>query len=64
MAEFHKDLLNELIKDWDDTRLETYIHELEDRVKLLNEWIRHVRTVRRKRTRKSVFNNDTRGGKG
>lgn len=62
MSDFHKELVTDLFKDWSLVQLETYIHQLEQRRVELDDWIKHVKTIRRKRMRKTVFDNGVRGG--
>ena len=62
MYDFHKDLLNELVKDWTVQQVDTYIAELEERVTMLHDWVKHVKIVRKKKMRKPVFDNGVRSG--
>ncbi len=62
MNEFHKEMLSEIIKDWTTEQLEIYIEGLEKREIELSDWIKHLRTIRRKKTRKPVYDNGPRGG--
>lgn len=62
MDELHKELLSELIKDWTIVQLDTYLNELEVRAVQLDRWIKHVKTIKRKRTRKPVYDTGVRGG--
>lgn len=64
MIEFHKELLSELIKDWDAVQLEKYLGELRQREVELGKWIKYVKNLQRRKVRKPAFNTDTRGGKG
>lgn len=64
MSDFHKELLSELTEDWNIQQLETYIYELQKRAVELNDWIKHVKTIRRKKVRKPPVDTGTRGGKG
>jgi uncharacterized small protein (DUF1192 family) len=62
MQEFHKEMLDTIIKDWDLTKVETYIAELEERRALLDQWIRHLKDTRRKKMRKPAFDTGDRSG--
>lgn len=62
MDDFHKALSSELIKDWSITQLEIYIHELERRASQLDEWIKHVKTLRKKKMRQPPVDTGVRGG--
>jgi hypothetical protein len=62
MKEFHKELLDSLIKDWTLEQIETYITELEEREVELTNWIRYLKTVRKKKARKPPLDTGDRGG--
>ena len=62
MSEFHKELLDEIIREWTNDQVNHYIAQLELRAVDLSEWIRHLKTVRRRRTRKMTPDNGVRGG--
>jgi hypothetical protein len=62
MSQFHKDIVEELVRNWDVAQLSKYILELEERVDNTKEMIRDLKTLRRRRTRKSLENGE-RGGK-
>jgi hypothetical protein len=64
MIEFHKELLSELIKDWDAVQLEKYLGELRQREVELGKWIKYVKALQKKKVKKVVYDTDTRGGKG
>jgi hypothetical protein len=62
MNEFHKEMLDTIIKDWDVVKVDTYISELEERGKLLKEWIRHLRVIRKKKVRTHPVDTGIRSG--
>lgn len=64
MKNFHMETLSELISEWPTERLEEYITQLEQRQLDLGEWIRHLKTIRRKKMRKPALDTGTRGGMG
>ena len=62
MSEYHKELLDGIVKDWTVKQIEDYITELENRVAGINEWIKHLRTIRKKKTRKTSPDTGIRSG--
>ena len=62
MNDFHKELLSEIVRDWTIEQVEDYIALLEKRAVDLGEWIKHLRTIRRKKARK-VFDTGARDGR-
>jgi hypothetical protein len=62
MKEFHKEMLDSLIKDWNWLQIDNYITELEETETELNGWIRYLKTVRKKKIRKPPVDTGTRGG--
>jgi hypothetical protein len=62
MNDFHKELLSEIIQTWNVEKIESYIVLLEQRSIDLNDWIKHLRTIRRKKTRKQPLDTGVRGG--
>lgn len=59
MAEFHE----ELVKDWTVEQLEVYIGELKKRAVDLDNWIKYLKNLKKKKVRsKPVFDNGVRGG--
>ena len=62
MNEFHKEMLGEIIKDWNLAQIEIYIEGLEKREIELSEWIKHLKTIRKRKVRKPIYDNGPRGG--
>jgi hypothetical protein len=62
MKEFHKEMLDAITKDWNVQQIENYIAEVEERETLLGEWIKHLKTIRKKKIRKPPVDTGTRGG--
>lgn len=60
MDDFHKQLLNSLIKDWTDEQISKYIEEKEEEIRRMEEWLRHLKWMRRKK--KVVKDTGTRHG--
>lgn len=56
---FHKELLDEIIKEWTTNQVNNYIAQLEEREKNLKQWIRHLKSIRK---RKKPLDNGVRGG--
>jgi len=61
MDDFQKELVTDLIKNWSDAELEAYVAELNTRAVQLDNWIRHVKTLRKKK-RKRPMDTGVRGG--
>jgi hypothetical protein len=62
MDDFDKELLTELIKEWNISKIEEYIAQLEQRLVKIDDWIKYVKTIRRKKVRKIPLDTGTRGG--
>jgi hypothetical protein len=62
MSDFHKELLDEIIREWTTNQLNNYITQLEYREIDLKEWIRHLKSIRKKRTKKAPLDTGTRSG--
>lgn len=63
MIEFHKELLSEIINDWDVTQLESYLGQLRKRQVELDKWIAHVKILQRKKVKKPVYETGARDGR-
>jgi hypothetical protein len=62
MDEFHKELLIELVKDWTLVALDVYLAELQERARDMDDWIKLVKIIRRKKVRKPIYDTGVRGG--
>lgn len=62
MSDYHKELLDEILKDWTTEQLEVYITGLEERLTQLDNWVGHLKTIRKKKLRKRPVDTGTRGG--
>jgi hypothetical protein len=62
MNDFHQELLDEIIREWTTNQVNNYIIQLEKRAVDLKEWIRHLKTIRKRKTRKAPLDTGTRGG--
>lgn len=62
MSEFHKELLDEIIREWTANQVDNYIMQLEERAIHLSEWIKHLKTIRRRKSRRLTPDNGLRGG--
>jgi len=61
---YHKELLTEIIEEWDIVRLDGYIYHLKEKEEHLEEWIRQVQAIRRKKVKsKSTPENGARDGR-
>jgi len=61
---FHKELLTEIIEEWDLRKVEDYLYHLKEREEHLSEWIRQVQVIRRKKAKsKSTPENGPRDGR-
>lgn len=63
MSEYHKELLNGIVKDWTIEQIEDYIAQLEKRAEGLNDWIKHLKTIRKKKARKTSPDTGARDGR-
>jgi hypothetical protein len=65
MSDFQKELLNEIIEDnWNLADIDAYIDKLVVRSLELNDWIKHVKAIKKKRTKsKSTPENGPRDGR-
>jgi len=61
---YQKELLTDLIKDWTLQQLDDYIVQLHTKQVELNEWLKEVQAIRRKKTPKKPVDTGTRGGIG
>lgn len=62
MSDYHKELLDEILKDWTTEQLEVYITGLEERLTQLDNWVGHLKTIRKKKLRKRPVDTGVRGG--
>jgi hypothetical protein len=64
MNEFHKELLNELVETWSVDQVDDYILQLTTRMNELNDWLKSVQMIRRKKMRnyKKMLDTGVRGG--
>jgi t-SNARE complex subunit (syntaxin) len=53
----------ELVDPWTVEQLEKYIDELEERVSDTNKWIKYLKALRKKKTRKSPVDTGARDGR-
>lgn len=63
MNDFHKGMLGEIIQDWTVEQIDAYIVQLEQRVTDLRDWISHLKTIRKKKIRKPVYETGARDGR-
>jgi len=63
-----KELLTEVLDQWNVAQLDTYLKMLSERKEQLDEWMRIVQNIRRAKVkqmnRKKPLDNGTRGGLG
>ena len=59
----YKELLLELISNWNEEQLDLYIIEMEQRQMELNQVIKQLKEIRRKRTKKQTPENGPRDGR-
>lgn len=59
---FHKELLDEIIQEWTTGQVNNYIAQLEERAANLKQWIRHLKSIRKKMKRRLTPDNGVRGG--
>jgi alpha-N-acetylglucosamine transferase len=59
----HEELLFELIENWTDEQLETYITMHEERLENTRILIRKLKELMRRRTKRKIVETGTRGGK-
>jgi len=57
------DFSKELVEPWTAEQLDTYIKELEIRVDDTNKWIKYLKVLKRKKTRKLTPDNGARDGR-
>jgi hypothetical protein len=64
MNSYHKELLREIINEWTDNQLDSYIFRQEERLEDVKEAIRELKEIRRKRNKRTRKPVDTgvRGG--
>jgi putative ubiquitin-RnfH superfamily antitoxin RatB of RatAB toxin-antitoxin module len=64
MNNFHKELLQEIINDWTDNQLDSYIFRQEERLEDVKEVIKDLKEIRRRRNKNKRKPLDTgvRGG--
>lgn len=62
MGEYYRQELLTMVQSWPPERLQTYIQELEERVKYTQEHIRALKTLRKRITKKYPRDTGTRGG--
>jgi hypothetical protein len=60
---YHKELLTEILQDWTTDQIDQYILSLVVRKSELDDWIRTVQNVKRKRKSKSTPENGPRDGR-
>jgi alpha-N-acetylglucosamine transferase len=58
----HEELLFELIENWTDEQLETYITMHEERLENTRILIRKLKELMRRRTKRKIVETGTRGG--
>jgi hypothetical protein len=62
MSDFHKELITEILQTWSVSQIEEYIDQLEERAVNLSDWIKHLKTIRRRKARRLTPDNGVRGG--
>ena len=63
MSNFQRELLSEIIERWDNQEIDGYLLQLITRRSELEEWIKHVQAIKRKRTKKAPLENGPRDGR-
>lgn len=61
MSNFHKEVLFGIINEWNDVQLDTYIHELEERMIHAHQLLKELKAYQRKKKKRKVYETGTRG---
>jgi hypothetical protein len=62
MSDFHKEMVEELVRGWTTIQITEYILKLEERIKDTQNMIRTLKTLRRKKNRK-LYDTGVRDGR-
>lgn len=62
MPDYHKELLSEILQEWSIAKVEGYILQLEQKRIEMEDWIKHVKSIRKKKVRKAPMDTGVRGG--
>jgi hypothetical protein len=63
VTNFHKDLLLEILIEWDNEKLSNYISLQEERLKHTHSLLRDLREIQRKRNKKKPLDTGARDGR-
>jgi len=61
MSNFHKEVLFGIINEWNDVQLDTYIHELEERMIHAHQLLKELKAFQRKKKKRKVYETGPRG---